>query len=625
MMIKDLLSVVLFLVLFLIVGKSLLIYSKSKFSKTNETLLAIYLGLYVYVLIFHILGLLHLLTRENLLYSMLFLNLICASLLTLKKFRIEFFEGFLDIKNLFRPTLLTAAVLVMSSLVFRVTTLPIDGFDALAYHLYSPYTALYHQHAFNAQDLIPNSGLPLGTDSIYGWLSLFGSPKTASLFNVFYVASALVFTAKILDQSTQKTKYLALTSLFSLMIFLGPVFSEPGTDLPLIPLGLIILSLILQPNSESKSFDYNFQQVLIPVFLGLMAITKPSVIIFTAIYLMLSFYKKKTKTTTFHQIFKFLLFSCGPLIVWSLKNFLQSGNPFLPFATHIFKGDGYGPEILSTERDVRSSYRQVFTILTQQDSYRFLVDPKRPQNLTVLVFFLALALFISTIKHLSNKPKEVTLLIILIAEIITLIVSGPIFRYFSYLLSMHLVLLIYLGINQNKRTSKNAKFLGSLRTTNNQFNVKRIAMVMVVFGALNLTNTPWSTAERFQRSDTNALSSGSEIADKAILYITNKVHEDSNVCLIGDSRAMLFWPSKILFLQANRINPFSDPKIGSNEQVISRLKQIGCEYLVLTTEWGFPKNVSLTKIGVFVGAMNEVIENEFYSVYDVSQLDKETK
>jgi hypothetical protein len=620
MIIKDLLSVVLFLALFLIAGKSILIYSKYKFLRTNQTLLAIYLGLYVYVLIFHTLGLVHLLTRENLLYSVIFLNLACLAILTFKKTRIDFFGSWLYIKVVYQQPLLTAVVLFMSLLVLRESMLPIDGFDALAYHLYSPYVSLYHQHAFNAQDLIPNSGLPLGTDSIYGWLSLLGSPKTASLFNVFYVASALIITAKIFERGSQKIKFLALTSLFSLMTILGPVFSEPGTDLPLIPLGLMILSLILEPNTESKSVNHGFQQILIPVFLGLMAITKPSVIIFTAIYFLFSFYNN-TKPTT---IFKFLLLSCGPLVAWFLKNYLQSGNPFLPFATHIFKGDGYGPEILSTESDVRSSYNQVFRILTQRDSYHFLIDPTRPQNLTVLVFILAVALFISTVKHLSNKPKGITLGAILIAEIITLIVSGPIFRYFSYLLSMHLVLLIYLGINQNKRTSKDAKSVGSLSRISNQFTAKRIGVIMTVFGALNLMNTPWSTAESSQRSETNTLSSGSEMADKAILYVRNEVDENSNVCLIGDSRAMLFWPSKIFFLQANRINPFSDPEIGSNEQVISRLKEIRCDYLVLTTKWGFPKNMSLTKITVFVEAMSEIIENDFYSVYNLSQLEKET-
>jgi len=80
---------------------------------------------------------------------------------------------------------------------------------------------------------------------------------------------------------------------------------------------------------------------------------------------------------------------------------------------------------------------------------------------------------------------------------------------------------------------------------------------------------------------------------------------------------------KVSFLQADRTNPFANPEVFTNDQVLVRLKDLQCDYLVLTSAWGFPLNVNLSNIRSFLSSTEAMISNEYYSVYDLGRLNRE--
>lgn len=616
-MILDTLVVAISIFIFWFSGHSLQYFFKYQASKTIKNISAIYLGLYFYTLLFIILGLIHKLTVTNLIIASVFANILFVSVVMVKS-NIDWKTK--KIFELGKNKKMYILHVIAAIFVYRNAIFPIDGFDALAYHLYAPYSALYHTHTFDAANPIPNSGLPIGTDAIYGLFSLFGSPQTASIFNVFYVVTSLILVNQILRHKTVLIQIYSVASVFSLFLFLGPIFSEPGTDLPLIALGLLVLSLYLEKEKNSINDFQGSRVILLHLFLGFMAFTKPSVLIFIGTFWIAKVCLSPSRMKCFVQIVKISPITLTPLTIWFIKNYLQSSNPVIPFGTHIFKGAGYGPEVTSTDSDIRSSYRQVFKILTDKESYKFIIDFTSTQNTTVLVSILFISLLFLSVRYIFAGCRDSFLIAIVYSEILTMLIAGPIFRYFGYLFTMHLVLLIQLS--KNKKTGheirRNLKE-GRLEILQDTKFVQLLFFVSV-FGVLNLTNTTWNVDDGASLSSVSRLSSGSTVANQAITFVKSNVSTDASICLVGDSRAMLFWPLKVSFLQADRSNPFADPEVFTNDQILRRLKDLQCDYLVLTPAWGFPSNVNLPYIRNFVSSFEAMISNEYYSVYDVGAL-----
>jgi hypothetical protein len=615
--IQDTLAVLIVIIMFWLSGTCWQYFFKIDETEKLKNITAIYLGIFFYVLLFCLLGLMYKLTLSFLVATVLIFNVGFIIFYTRKVGIPRNFRGAL---RKWKKKRLLVFHLVAATLVYRNAVYPIDGFDALAYHLYAPYSALYHTHTFDASNLIPNSGLPLGTDAVYALLSIIGSPQTASIFNVFYTIAIFITVSKILDDRSLRIQVYALTSLFSLLLFLGPIFSEPGTDLPLIGISVLILSFYLKQGKNLSDPYCNQRNILIHLLFGLMIFTKPSVLIFVGVFWLTEICLSNSRKVKALQTCKVAPISLAPILVWFTKNFLQTGNPIIPFGTNIFKTTGYGSEVTTTESDIRSSFQQVLNVLTNVDSYKFILNFSSTQNSIVLLTLVFLGLVLMSVKFFVHGCRNSFLIAILLSEIITLLISGPIFRYFAYLFVMHFVLLIH--ISKDKKINSLTKKQHEKESTSalNDSRLILILFIVSVFGFLNITNTTWNIDRASSVVEMNGLSSGSGKADEIIFFVKDKVDANANVCLIGDSRAMLFWPLKISFLPANRINPFADPTISTNNQVGDRLKKLRCDFLVLTSAWGFPANVKTFMIRDFQASSKALISNEYYAVYDIVEL-----
>ena len=185
---------------------------------------------------------------------------------------------------------------------------------------------------------------------------------------------------------------------------------------------------------------------------------------------------------------------------------------------------------------------------------------------------------------------------------------------------MHLVLIIQISRNKKVTYVQKANLAKNYSGIPRDIKLFTFLFFVSLFGVLNLTNTRWNVDDSAPLTKVSRISSGSTEANQVIMHIKKEVNPNANVCLVGDSRAMLFWPSRISFLQSNRINPFADPGVFTNDQAIVRLKELNCDYLVLTSVWGFPSNVNLLKIKDFASSSQAMISNNYYSVYDVGSL-----
>ncbi len=617
MIVQDTFATFTFILLFWVAGSNLQRFLKFDASRTTRNISSVYLGIYFYALLFSFLGLIHRLTVVNLVLTLILANVFFFFIFIRRRKNQKKMKSKFKLRK-GRPVYFF--YLFSAVLVYRNALHPIDGFDALAYHLYAPYSALYHTHKFNASDLVPNSGLPIGTDAVYGYLSLIGTPQTASIFNVFYVVTALIIVGHILRDKNFTIKLYSLTSVLSLFIFLGPIFSEPGTDLPLISVSLLVLSFYLEKMKNTKGDCLGSNATIIHVFLGLMIFTKPSTLIFAGTLWVVEVYLSASRKQSTFQLIKIAPITLAPITVWFAKNFIQTGNPIIPFGTHIFRGSGYGPEVTTTESDIRSSFQQVFNILIDKESYRFIINLSSAQNTTVIISVIFVTLVFYSVKFLVTVRKDSFLIAIVSSEILTLLISGPLFRYFGYLLTLHLVLLVY--NSRNKKTKDlEKKNLNRINSVSLKVSKQVPALFFLsALGFLNIFNNTWNVEGNGPLAKTSRLSSGSTSAEQVIMYVRNKIDTNSNVCLIGDSRAMLFWPSKISFLPSNRVNPFADPAVLDNYQVVNRLKELRCDYLVVTSVWGLPSNVDLLKFKYFVAESKAMTSNDYYSVYDIGKL-----
>ena len=91
------------------------------------------------------------------------------------------------------------------------------------------------------------------------------------------------------------------------------------------------------------------------------------------------------------------------------------------------------------------------------------------------------------------------------------------------------------------------------------------------------------------------------------------------MALLGEGRAALFYPKPTLVLPGDRRNPFFDPEIRTLDQIQIVLSNLGVDYLLISTSWGWPANANLGLIRDYqqVKRNSLVFESEGWKVYEI--------
>lgn len=292
--------------------------------------MSVALGLATYSYFFTFLGMANILSR----YSIL-------ALFGVSQLAVIFKLGFKHISLCYYATLKsTKSIIILCAILFTAAALhpilqsfgnPIVGYDALAYHAYLPWFAMTDSHSLRTDQLMPNSGLSLGAQGIFGsYIAIFGY-KSVNLFNLFFLLGTLHLTYLYSKNASQLAR-LARTLLALVIVLLSGriVVTSPSSDLALMFFSLVLLISMLRITQSS----YKLNPIWIFVLGGFVTFIKPFGLVVVLIVLAYCTYKLKLPLIT---LARSILLGFFANLAWMLYNHYYSGNPFFPLFRDFFK------------------------------------------------------------------------------------------------------------------------------------------------------------------------------------------------------------------------------------------------------------------------------------------------
>ena len=577
--------------------------------------MSVALGLATYSYFFTFLGMANILSR----YSIL-------ALFSVSQLAVIFKLGFKHISLCYYATLKSAkSIIIFCAILFTAAALhpilqsfgnPIVGYDALAYHAYLPWFAMTDSHSLRTDQLIPNSGLSLGAQGIFGsYIAIFGY-KSMNLFNLFFLLGTLHLTYLYSKNASQLAR-LARTLLALVIVLLSGriVVTSPSSDLALMFFSLVLLISMLRITQSS----YKLNPLWIFVLGGFVTFIKPFGFVVVLIVLAYCTYKLKLPLIT---LARSILLGFFANLAWTLYNYYYSGNPFFPLFQGFFQGIGYGPEVMTNEEDVRRSFIQTFSYLEKQGfNYPSL-------ELAQFQIFFSLGIFlvsiIASVRNIVFRKDQSFLLVYFgLSYVFLLLYIGPIFRYFLFINLIQIFLVF--GDWTTKKTSKiERRNSPRTATINGSSLLGKIGGTLVI--CLSLT-TFSSTKLEYQVKDTVPPQSLTPVGltvneigfRKVIEYFSASNFAGARLALLGEGRAALFYPKSTLVLPGDRRNPFFDPEIRTLDEIQIALSDLGVDYLLISTSWGWPANANLGLIEGYQQAKRGslVFTSEGWEVYEV--------
>jgi len=561
--------------------------------------------------LFTFLGIAQILT-ERLLISVFFASGALSIFLLREKFEIGAIRKLLGTVTLKTGFLMVApffAVFLLQNF-FSSFVKPIVGYDALAYHAYLPWFAMNFQHSLRPDVLVPNAGLPLGAQGILAWLIPISSYNGLAILNLLYISATLLI---LFNSVLRKGMFAAVrVVILGFCVFLlagNVVLTSPSSDLALVFFSALYVSIII----DSRNGDTSIIHVIVITILnGFIAFVKPFALVLTLPLLFLTF--RKSKLTGLQKIFSFLG-GVMPYISWLIYNYVYTGNPFFPIFQGIFKGVGFGPEVMTNEQDVRRSFSQLGAYLSNKT-----FDFAQIQASDLQILF-SVGIAISSIVHMLivfRKDRQINpiLLSTNASYLALLMYIGPIWRYFIFL-NIAQLLSIYatlpsVTIGKGLRSKPKQRHLPVTLIVVSLF-ILTLNKVSLEYKATSLPITPALRGVGLTVNELNF--------QEVIEYLNNQ--SSKRILLFGEGRAAAFYPNSVLTLPADRRNPFSDPNISNLDHVVEKLKSFDRDLLIIASDWGWAKNVEIGLLQDFASKYKSsiVFSTNGWSVYDISNIE----
>lgn len=562
---QDVIATGLFIISAMIFGREIKLWSKAKISGTH--LEGIVPGMALMGIVFHVFGAIGVLHRGTLFFL--------PSALLLRQVVSAYMEG--NCSNRLRTTKLNlhkplsnwpvyAFGVIILKPIFTLSIRKQDAYDALAYQMYAPLRALFQTHSFNANELVANAGLPVGAGSLHGWLVAFGlNPLTGVATSVF--ALLLIFLI-VNSEDRPLINLMKISAVFGIIFALGgSVFGSVNSDLAMVPFVVYVIRQIATESSQK----INLQSVVV---LGFIPLIKPFAIIFClALMVSIGWNKGKGK----YQILKLCSVVSIPYMIWCLKNFYQVQNPFYPMFQKYFGGPGYGAEIMTLESDVRRSFTQFADVM-----HHMIINPIDTLNKFgnwLILPLLVTALLINFVANRKGHENFEGKFAIWFSIITGVIIAGPVGRYALY----GLVVLTLYGVLAYEITTKD-RFLSRNRRVIVTVSTMVLVTVPMIIGLPNFVKALMISKNDLQ-TDVDV--------ENVQIAASEVIPKESSICVIGDNRALLFYPNLVFAFESNRKNPFSKVYSKSVIEITSELKLFGCDFAIVHWGWGFPQNINV--------------------------------
>lgn len=459
-----------------------------------------------------------------------------------------------------------AVVILSNVIMLRWNFSDSGGYDSLAYHMYAPIRAINSDHVLNAQLLIPNAGLPLGVDVLHPiFVRLGGGVRVPAINYLFILLALFAVTLTVKDKSVRAV----MTATICIMLLCAsPVsYGQLSSDVAL----LAFVAVILRRRYENENAPNDFDATNM-LYLSGLALIKPFAILFVLAYLLSIKNAAMTKRMIMFSI------TALPLLLWSIKNFIDTRNPFYPMFQSVFKGMGYESGLMTVEQDVRRSFSQLTNFLQSN----FNINPFSIQNdstfyaliLFALVCWLALVMF-----GCSKNEERTFRYLISTVGLVMLIVAGPVFRYLMF------ILLALLILTFNRPVLRHASKIA--------LGIRTAMGVALAYSALALMSIGYRGNDMnqpmFGQDNSGRIS---EVATVLRAEITG----DESVCVMGDGRLLSFWPIATEALPMDTRNPFINQSVSSLIQVDQALGELKCNSVLFFDGWGYPEFVDVELI-----------------------------
>jgi hypothetical protein len=87
--------------------------------------------------------------------------------------------------------------------------------------------------------------------------------------------------------------------------------------------------------------------------------------------------------------------------------------------------------------------------------------------------------------------------------------------------------------------------------------------------------------------------------------------------MVGDGRAMLFWPLDVRVIPRDVRNPLEQSNRNNGAMISDGFKSIGCDYVIYTSQWDQSRAEQPTDLAFLGQAENIVFQNERFKLINL--------
>jgi len=581
-MINNFVSAFLVVVVLLLVGSSILGIQKPPGTFGIAGYLAS--GIAVVSLIFHGLGAIHILVPKGFAGCTLVVALI--GLVRCKRVSWKLFQNVTsslkfrhDYVEMVAVGVLVGIIGIFVSPVFRWNIREAAGYDALAYHMYSPLRALWWTHSLNANDLSPNAGLPLSAGSIHSLFVLFGGDPRSSLINLLIIAALLIASIRVI--ASLKVGLITAVVVALVVLTSGPLtFGQLSSDTL-----LAMFMLVLYRRTQAIVSNATTLTAGDILLLANLPFVKPIGIVPVIIFCIFGVFQLRTV-----RAFWMLLATLAPTLGWWIKNYFEVSNPFFPIFSNIFRTKFDDPRATSPKeppvlpapgrwQDIRRPFDQLNNFFRDDFDWNLFSSGNDNSAFLALVLMLGgIALTILCWRIFTRTDKGMT--VILTASSASIFLMGGEFRYLLFVWTLLTALMVKYVFH-------------TIANSNGGRSRRRVAAALASIILILLV------PQGFRGNGTNELFRGRDntgrIAEAAIA-LEESVSDNEFVCVFGEGRLLQFWPTRTQYLSPDLRNPFTSTEEISPSEIKYQLRRLRCSYLLLFEGWGEPLNLNSSTI-----------------------------
>lgn len=563
-----------------------------------ELVLSFAFGNMVYALIFHYLGMFHLLYKPVLIFFFTLPTLWQLFVWQKSVAKIDLIQSLKDNLIALVPDKSSLAIVVLIGFLLfplmpQLLLLP-ASWDGTAYHLALPKVFL-RDHQLSFYQWFPQTTYPVGIISLYGYAQSLGEDRLSNFISFSFIP-VLMYGMMVGLRKKFSLQVLVLAAVLAL--FRPLLYSESAIttfiDYPFALYGLLAgISLLYYLETHRK--EWLSSLIILTVFCSLIKFTGLFFLTAAGGVLLLATFRKdidliKDLTAIFKSAWQrgLILVSTLPTAYWYGRNFFHTHNPVHPYFNNLFKGFDYDP---ATYVSITSDVKQINTFMLNTLNV-FKAGKDVPQDYVNLseIFFIATIAVFSLLGFVVMKKKEHRYLylfsLLVFAPIVFFI--GPLYRYY-----LPIIPLVCLGISYAFVEFFNRWKWWYLVPV---FIVLASIVVQLdaVFYARNLLylstpkrqyftylkNYPYLVARLSAQDNWDVITYANEHLDP----------KKSKIIFVFDNR-IYYFDAPTEFMHPSKFGYFTNPNFSSVDEISSQMKLDGVTHVAVSENWGRHANL----------------------------------